>query len=97
MSEATTNQQALAEFVGDLKRLNPTRDGFLSAVDASAAQLQENSQLMKRQIAEAWNGYLAKNKVDVDAHVDSEIAAKEATRSSFDVKADAKALTEGKK
>lgn len=96
MSTATTNTQALAEFVADLKRLNPKRQDFLAAVDSSVVQLQENANGMRKQVAEAVNAYLVKETAAVEAHVEAEMSAKEALRGAFDVKATAIELERAK-
>lgn len=92
MSTATTNAQALGEFVADLKRINPKRADFLAAVDAACVTLQENSQAQKRQIAEATGSFLTKVQADAEAHIEAELTAKEATRAAFDAQPEPLAL-----
>ena len=86
MSNATTNAQALAEFLGDLKRINPKRTDFLGAVDQASVTLQENSQMQKREIAQATGSFLTLKASEAEAHIEAELSAKESVRGAFDAK-----------
>jgi hypothetical protein len=86
MSSATTNAQAIAEFVSDMKRLNPKRQDFLNAVDAACVEMQQNTQTSRRMIQESVSVFLATKEQELEQHIDADLTAKEAVRGAFDAK-----------
>lgn len=83
MSTATTNAGALAEFLGDLQRLNPKHQDFLNAVDEALVTLQENSSQTRSLVQKSVQGFLLKKQAELEAHVDADLAVKEAVRGAF--------------
>lgn len=75
MSTATTLAGARAEFLADLKRLKPTRAGYMNALESQIQALAQHHQKRAAKIAAAQASFAELQKDALEAHVDAELAA----------------------
>lgn len=75
MSNATTNKQALQEFLADLKRINKTPDAQMAAQGEAIQALAKRLQKKQERQAAAAASFIAANRTAFDAHLAAEEAA----------------------
>ena len=80
MSAATTEQEALREFLTDLKRINPPRVDFVQSVQRATNNLAQLANEAVKVEQEALTSFIAEKKAEFEQHLEVKQANAEAMR-----------------